>query len=82
MAAVKAVTFQFWANGPVKRFALLSGKETLQTEVEPGRAGSQAALHSYREAAATLNRARVSSGNFFFFFFLAGQESIKIISYN
>lgn len=67
-------------NGPLKSFALLSGKETLQTEVEPGRVSSQAALHSYHEATVTLNHARGSSGNFFFF--LAGQESIKIISYN
>lgn len=42
MAALKAVTFQLWVNGRLKSFAPLSGKETLQTEVEPGRVSSQA----------------------------------------
>lgn len=66
MAAVKAVTFQFWANGPLKSFALLSGKETLQTEVEPGRVSSQAASHSYHEATVTFNHARGLKWEFFF----------------
>lgn len=69
MAAVEAVTFQFWVNGPLKRFTLLSGREA-PTEVEPGRvsfAGSVAVSelrHFYHEATIMLNHTQVSSGIF------------------